>query len=828
MKKIILILSVLSFTTLLFSQQPQLQDDGSDKAKESIEKESKIIPITEIPSRADQTHIFLKKIQEKITVESNIKKIRKELPVLVDSLRILFSDSIYHKLPELSRRTLQNIRQEWGLYKQKFADWENIVSSRTQELEVLKKTVMDTDEEWRVTEKEAAKQETPDIVHERIVSIINEIDTVKAHLQERFNALLVMQSKISQEQVKINDLISRIDDSMKQLSSHLFAIDNPPIWEMFTMSSDTTGFSKQLEKSWGGFFRTMSGFARANEGSLYLHLIIFLFLLIIIYYFFMQNREQKLFDEGDEALKAYGFFVSRPVSATFLITLFFSIWLYRDPPVAVAELVVVLLLIPVLRLSSGVVVEGRKRAVVALVVIYLFVFIHNNIVAYPLLQRILQVMITLATMVLFAWLIKNTWPLKKQYLRPWPKLLFQFFPFGEVLLLVSLISNIVGNVSLAQLLTEAMVKSVLVAVILYTFARVLDGLIVLLIRKRASKDLKVVKKYAPQMELWSIRIVHFIAFMVWIRSTFKSFRLYQPLISWYSDVMAVQWSFGTIAFSLQNLVDFVLVIVITYFIVHFIQIFLDVEIFTRIKLPRGIPGAISMVVRYTLVAIGILLAISSLGIDLGKFGILAGALGVGIGFGLQNVIANFVSGLILAFERPIQVGDKIEIGPVLGNVKQIGVRSSTVKTFDGSEVIVPNADFISNQVINWTLSDSRQRMKLPVNVAYGSDPKKVLDLLLKVARDHPEVIENPAPVATFNGFGDYALDFTLYYWITKNIFQTKTEVALKVFEKLKEEGIEIPFPRQEIYLKNQREAGKKAPAKKKGTAAKTKTGSREK
>jgi small-conductance mechanosensitive channel len=220
-----------------------------------------------------------------------------------------------------------------------------------------------------------------------------------------------------------------------------------------------------------------------------------------------------------------------------------------------------------------------------------------------------------------------------------------------------------------------------------------------------------------------------------------------------------------------------------------------------VRLPRGIPGAISMVIRYTVIGVGIFLAISTLGLDLGKFGLLAGALGVGLGFGLQNVIANFVSGLILVFERPIQVGDKVEVGTVLGNVKQIGVRSSTVQTFDGSEVIVPNADLISHQVTNWTLSDSRQRMKLPVKVAFDTEPEEVLEILLKIAREHPGVLDEPKPVATFNGFGDYFLDFTLYYWISENIFQIKTEVALAVHRRIKEAGIEKPRPQQDIQLK---------------------------
>jgi small-conductance mechanosensitive channel len=208
-----------------------------------------------------------------------------------------------------------------------------------------------------------------------------------------------------------------------------------------------------------------------------------------------------------------------------------------------------------------------------------------------------------------------------------------------------------------------------------------------------------------------------------------------------------------------------------------------------------------MIVRYTIIGFGFFLAISVIGVDLGKFGLLAGAMGVGLGFGLRNIIENFVSGLILIFERPIQVDDTIEVGDVMGNVARIGIRSSTIKTFDGSEVIVPNASFITNEVTNWTMSDCQRRLQLPVKVAFGNNPHKVLELLLKVAREHPGVLHSPEPMAIFNGFGDNYLDFTLKYWVSDNILQTKSEVALGVHDIMKKAGIDTPTPKGDFNLK---------------------------
>jgi small-conductance mechanosensitive channel len=165
------------------------------------------------------------------------------------------------------------------------------------------------------------------------------------------------------------------------------------------------------------------------------------------------------------------------------------------------------------------------------------------------------------------------------------------------------------------------------------------------------------------------------------------------------------------------------------------------------------------------------------------------------------LLENFVSGLIIIFERPIEVGDTVEVNNIIGNVENIGIRSSTVKTFDGSDVIVPNAQLISTQVTNWTMSDRRRRIQLPVKVAFGNDPHKVLELLLKVASEHQGVLGFPEPVALFNGFGDNYLDFTLNYWVSDNILQTKSEVALGVHDTIQEAGIDTPRPKGDFNLK---------------------------
>jgi len=181
--------------------------------------------------------------------------------------------------------------------------------------------------------------------------------------------------------------------------------------------------------------------------------------------------------------------------------------------------------------------------------------------------------------------------------------------------------------------------------------------------------------------------------------------------------------------------------------------------------------------------------------------LLISALGVGIGFGLQNVVNNFVSGLILVFEHPVQVGDSVEVGTIFGEVRKIGFRASVLRTPDGADVIVPNSELIGSRVINWSLFDRLRRISISVNAAYGTDPDRVIKILVGVARKHPTVLANPAPFAVFDRFGDSALNFTLFCWsFVDSFFIARSELTIAVNEAFKEAGIQFPFPQQDVHV----------------------------
>jgi small-conductance mechanosensitive channel len=217
--------------------------------------------------------------------------------------------------------------------------------------------------------------------------------------------------------------------------------------------------------------------------------------------------------------------------------------------------------------------------------------------------------------------------------------------------------------------------------------------------------------------------------------------------------------------------------------------------------------AVGAVTRYLVVALGLLIIIQTAGIDLTTLNVLAGAVGIGVGFGLQNIANNFISGLIILFERPIKLGDRIVVNDIEGAVAAIRARSTTVITNDNIAIIVPNSLFVTGTVVNWSHGEERVRFRIPVSVAYGTDVRAAERVLLDVAASNPDVLEHPAPAVRFREFGDSGLHLELRAWSTTLVHRKGILISalnFAIYDALREHGIEIPFPQRDVHLKGGR------------------------
>ena len=280
-----------------------------------------------------------------------------------------------------------------------------------------------------------------------------------------------------------------------------------------------------------------------------------------------------------------------------------------------------------------------------------------------------------------------------------------------------------------------------------------------------------------------------------------AFRILNEISLW-SYSATVDGADKLVPVTLGDVILGLLIIVIGVIAARRLPGLMEIVLLTRLNITAGSRYAISTLTQYTIVAFGLVLVFNILGGSWSEIQWLIAALGVGIGFGLQEIVANFICGLILLFERPIRIGDVVTVGETSGIVTRIRIRSTTIRNWDQKELVVPNKEFITGRLLNWTLSDPMARIVIPVGIAYGSDVGLALKLVSEAARQHERVLDDPEPLVTFENFGDSALTIVLRAYIASMDFRllTQSELNEDINRRFAEAGIEIAFPQRDIHL----------------------------
>ncbi len=367
------------------------------------------------------------------------------------------------------------------------------------------------------------------------------------------------------------------------------------------------------------------------------------------------------------------------------------------------------------------------------------------------------------------------------------------------------VAALAGYANLSRYLAESLVLSGMVVGVLVLLRGLLRELIGAALRSKLLQDtLAMPHGTRSRYKFWLRALLDLVAYAGGLALTLVAWGVAPGDLLRFVGRLMQDFTVGNVTISLSDILVAVLVFFVVMTATRMTQRLLSERVFPRTQLDVGIRHSLSAGLGYAGLALAAALAVAALGLDLSNLALIAGALSVGIGFGLQNVVNNFVSGLILLIERPIKVGDWILVGGHEGYVKRINVRATEIETFQRAAVIVPNSELIAGTVTNWTHKDRYGRVEVPVGVAYGSDVARVMDILQRCLREHEMILSHPEPYALFRGFGDSSLDFEARGFIANVLYRLSVQSDLRVaiYQAFAEAGIQIPFPQRDLHIKS--------------------------
>ncbi len=749
--------------------------------------------LTQVPPRAGEIAAEAVQVRSRIEVLSDLAPLQAQINVSQERLRQtserveLYGDPATWSIERLleSRSILQGERIRLQRLQQE-------TTERHEELERIRLSWQGRQEFWRSWEAALQTDEVPYPV-ETFAQVRQLHQEVLADLEPLSGRLSSVQQELVALLGENLTLLAAIDAGLRQLRAQIFQRTGRPL-----LHSD---FFRQFteQQLWlelrQGVGEALHVDMRAFQGQVWI-LISQVLLAFGAALFILRHRRS-----AAEKSKEWDFILDHPwATGIFIAMASFTPFFAALPPVW--NLVIWLLF----ALSSAVLISALvrnplKRITVYFLVVILLVSMVLQLVSFPApLYRLYITFVSLAGVPVFVLLARYN--IQRHLGR------IKFFSmglyFGALVCLVSFLAQAAGYSTLSAHLIDAAIRSVFIGIFANMTLHLGQGGIDYLFAHPLMSQRKFVQSFGGELVvrlkmIFKVAVVAGAFFQILV-----VVGIYSSFAQAWDDLTSLGVSVGQVHLTMAMILLALLVIYLSIQVSWLLRAALDTQVFPYSQVDRGVSDSIKKLLHYFFILIGFLLAISLAGIEMRNFAVLAGALGIGIGFGLQNIVNNFVSGLILLFERPIKVGDMVVVEGDWGKVISIGLRSTVVETFDGSELIVPNSTLISQKVTNWTLTTTKARVVLPVGVAYGSDIEKVLRILLEAAESHSLVMTDPAPRALFVGFGDSSLDFELRAWIAdvNGRLGVRSELGQFIDRRFREEGVEIPFPQRDLHLRS--------------------------
>jgi potassium efflux system protein len=752
------------------------------------------IPVAEVATRANEVSNLLRHVNRLLDPSPQIETIQKLLPEASRNIELEISATKRILQDEPTLAMLQTEQQSWEKRQLEMTHWLDLLTQRATQLQTALDQLAELEKMWSHTLDAAKASRAPEPILQQIDATIAGVEAVQTPMQTQLSALLDLQRRVAQEVTRCGTALTEIGEAQQKAVGGLLKKETPPIWNAELWARGRVEGTARVRGIAARLWEDIKQYLHDPSKGMPIHAGLFMLLVVLLCGMRRQVKGWKASGEGSSpAMTVF----DRPFSAALVATLFVATAPYSPTSPTVRQLFTILELVPLIRLAKPVVNPRVATGLYALGALFALNAAREAFAGALLIEQVAILIEVLAGMAVLGWaltfgILRRSDGDTKNFkhltgLRAVASL-------ALLMLAVCLVAGVMGYIRLARLLITTVLGGGSLVLLLFAYVRVIAGLVAFALRVWPLRLLQMVQHHRNLLEQRTYRILVWLTVFAWLSRILDYTGLFQPTLSLGKSILAAKLERGAISISVGDVLAFVLTVWVSYFLSRLLRFVLQEDVYPRTRIPQGSSYAISSLLHYLILALGVVVGMGLLGVNLTKVTVLAGAFGVGIGFGLQSVVNNFVSGLILLFERPIHVGDTVEVGNLQGRVQRIGIRSSIVRTGQGAEIIVPNSQLVSDKVTNWTLSDQRRRIDLPVGVDYGEEPQKLIELMVAVARAHPGVMQDPAPQAFFTGYGERSINFELRAWTDQfsNSGRIRSDLAVALHNAIQEAGMTFP------------------------------------
>ncbi len=758
------------------------------------------ISIADIPEFIERDEQLLQAVMQRSVSDSGLLEREKELLAIRSNVDSFSSKVSPQQLKKLPISGLVAFERHLQFLDRELKNWQADLQRIARPLSEDSAELAYKRELWLATQSLSGSSLVP-AMRTSIDNLLVDFKRAEQSLSEPLSTILKLSLSAAKVQSRIDLSRSNVADRIAAINRGLWQVDSDNLFRAYADQSKTPPNSKNILAN--GLQAELAFIKEYDrESGNRVATFLFIALLAMPIFFWLSNQANSILAKGSK-LDQYRKTLTRPFSAWLLLTIMMLLLLQLSGPSLRLKLLLIIAWVPVMRLQPKHLLDSVGNWMYLTAVFFLINLFAQAVSSIPFLFRMVILVNDVLMLATLCWLLYSSAQRLKVNRVRMDVLLRSLAAIGILLMLVAITANIIGNVTLAAMLTDATLNSAYLGLFLFAVGTVIRAFTRFLFRNSVDKLNSNTQNVGGLLQVLS-QLFNLALVSVWFYGTIKTFRIFQPLVDSVKFVMALGVSFGTISITLGGVVMFWILVYLSFWLSKTIRSVLSEDILPNMELPRGVANSVSSLSYYALLLFGLMVALSAAGFQISQLAIILGALSVGIGLGLQSVVNNFVSGLILMVERPVQPGDIVEVSGTTGKVREIGMRATTLTTFEGADVIVPNGMLLSEKMINWTLSSDKRRIDIPLGVSYNSDPSHVLKILNEVAVQSKGVSKNPAPSVVFVGFGPNSLDFSIRAWTDSyddSIF-IRSDMAINIHTALREAGIDIPLQQRNLHVKS--------------------------